>query len=259
MTTLGPDGIEYPNIVFEGVMALGSRDYNSFEVLLNNGLDINSIGPGQHSFLLGEVYFLSVEGVLLLLENGIDPNSVDRNGLTPLDYVNTLPNLRVYSDDELRRLNIIQDMLRDFGGYTSRELQTMSNNISRQNSRQNSSQNSSPNSVPSDPDYELMRNQAATQIQKRMRGRQLRQNRNYTRRNYTRRNTGLQSMNPTRRERFRRFTDHNRILDENDPLSGYLHDVYFPPKKSSSKSSSKLTKRNVAKRTKKKRNRKNRY
>ena len=249
MTTLSEDGFEYPTIVVEGSRALGREDYNSFEVLLNNGLDINSIGPGQHSFLLGSVYFLSVEGVHFLLENGIDPNIPDRNGFTPLDWnVNFLPNLRVYSDDELRRSNIIRDMLRDFGGYTSSEIRMgLNRNI-----------DSSPNSLPSDPDYELMRNQAATQIQKRMRGRQLRQNRNYTRRN-----TGLQSMNATRRERFRRFTDHNRMLDENDPLSGYLHDVYFPPKKSSSnsssKSSSKLTKRKVAKLTKKKRNRKNRY
>ena len=249
MTTLSEDGFEYPTIVVEGSRALGREDYNRFEVLLNNGLDINSIGPGQHSFLLGSVYFLSIVGVHFLLENGIDPNIPDRNGFTPLDWnVDFLPNLRVYSDDELRRSNIIRDMLRDYGGYTSSEIRMdLNRNI-------DSGLDSSPNSIPSDPDYELMRNQAATQIQKRMRGRQLRQNRNYTRRN-----TGLQSMNPTRRERFRRFTDHNRMLDENDPLSGYLHDVYFPPKKSSSKSSSKLTKRNVAKRTKKKRNRKNRY
>ena len=63
---------------------------------------------------------------------------------------------------------------------------------------------------------------------------------------------------PTMRERFRRFTDHNRMLDENDPLSGYLHDVYFPPKMTSKSSQSK-SKRKVAKRTKKKRNRRNRY
>ena len=119
--------------------------------------------------------------------------------------------------------------------------------------RENSNQNSSIDSIPSNPDLELMRNQAATQIQRRMRGRQTRQNRNYTRRN-----VGLHSINPTMRERFRRFTDHNRILDENDPLSGYLHDVYFPPKMSSLSSQSK-SKRKVAKRTKKKRNQRNRY
>ena len=45
------------------------------------------------------------------------------------------------------------------------------------------------------------------------------------------------------------------MLQEDDPLSGYLHDVYFPPKISSKSKS----KRKVAKHTKKKRNRKNRY
>lgn len=181
-----------------------------------------------------------------MLENGIDPNITDINNLTPLDYVYRLPSMNILTDDELRRLNTIRFMLRDYGGHTSSELQTMSNILPRENSNQNSS----PNSIPSDPDLELMRNQAATQIQRRMRGRQLRQNRNLTRRN-----TGYQSLNPTRRERLRRFTDHNRILQGDDPLSGYLHDVYFPPKISNKPSS----KRKVAKRTKKKRNRKNRY
>jgi len=242
MTTLGPDGIEYPNIVFEGVMALEDGDYNRFQELLENGLDINSIGAYNNSFLLVYVYHLNVENVHFLLENGIDPNSVDRNGLTPLNYIYTLPTMRIYSDDEVRRSNIIRDMLRDSGGYTSRELERF--------------RPKSIDSVPSDPDYELMRNQAATQIQRKMRGRQLRQNRNLTRRN-----RGRESMYPTMRERHRRFTDHNRMLDDDDLLSGYLHDVYFPPEASSkvsSKSSSK-GKRKVAKRTKNKRNRRNRY
>ena len=246
MTTLGPDGIEYPTIVIEGFNALFNRNYERFEELLENGLDINSKGPYYNSFISPFVSNYNTIGVRFLLENGIDPNITDINNLTPLDYVYRLPNMSVLTDDELRRLNTIRIMLRDYGGHTSRELQTMSNNISRQNSNQNSS----PNSIPSDPDYELMRNQAATQIQRRIRGRQLRQMRNLTRRN-----TGYQSLNPTRRERLRRFTDHNRILQGDDPLSGYLHDVYFPPKLSSKQSS----KRKVAKRTKKRRNRKNRY
>lgn len=249
MTTLGPDGIEYPTIVIQGFNALSRRDYERFEELLENGLDINSRGPYYNSFIITPVYNYNITSVRFLLENGIDPNISDINNLTPLDYVYRLPNINILTDDELRRLNTIRFMLRDYGGYTSGELRTMSNNISRQISNQNSTI-STIDSIPSDPDLELMRNQAATQIQRRMRGRQLRQNRNLTRRN-----TGYQSLNPTRRERLRRFTDHNRILQGDDPLSGYLHDVYFPPKISNKPSS----KRKVAKRTKKKRNRKNRY
>lgn len=250
MTTLGPDGIEYPTIVIEGFNALFNRDYERFEELLENGLDINSRGPYYNSFILTPVSNYNVTSVIFLLENGIDPNIPDINNLTPLDYVYSLPNINILTDDELRRLNTIRIMLRDYGGYTRSELQTMSNILSRENSNQNSS----PNSIPSDPDYELMRNQAATQIQRRIRGRQLRQNRNLTRRN-----TGYQSLNPTRRERLRRFTDHNRMLQDDDPLSGYLYDVYFPPKISSKTKSPSKSKRKVAKRTKKKRNRKNRY
>lgn len=254
MTTLGPDGIEYPTIVIEGFNALSRRDYNRFEELLENGLDINSRGPYYNSFILPFITNYNITTVRFLLENGIYPNILDINDLTPLDYVYRLPSMSVLTDEQLQRLNTIRIMLRDYGGYTSRELRTMSNNISRQISNQNSSPNSSPNSIPSEPDYELMRNQAATQIQRRIRGRQLRQNRNLTRRN-----TGYQSLNPTRRERLRRFTDHNRMLQVDDPLSGYLHDVYFPPKISSKTKSPSKSKRKVAKRTKKKRNRKNRY
>ena len=239
MTTLGPDGIEYPNIIIETFNALRDRDYDRFEDLYNNGLDINARGPYNNTFLLPQMHALDVMNTYILLHMGIDPNATDVNGSTPLDYVYLLPTLRVYSDDELQRSRNIENMLRDFGGYRSRELRMRRN-----------SDSSDPNSIPSDPDYELMRNQAATEIQRRMRGRQQRQTRNLTRRNI-----GMQSLNPTRRERFRRFTEHNRMLDKNDQLSGYLHDVYFPSKvkgKSSSKSK-------VAKRTKKKRNKRNRY
>jgi len=249
MTTLGPDGNEYPTIVIDGFNALSRRDYNRFEELLENGLDINSIGPYYNSFILTPLTNYNITSVRFLLENGINPNISDINDLTPLDYVYRLPSINILTDDELRRLNTIRFMLRDYGGHTSRELQTM--NILP---RENSNQNSSIDSIPSDPDYELMRNQAATQIQRRIRGRQTRQMRNLTRRNI-----GLHSSNPTRRERLRRFTDHNRMLQENDPLSGYLHDIYFPPKLSSKTKSPSKSKRKVAKRTKKRRNRKNRY
>ena len=248
---------EIPPIVVEGRHALARRDYTRFLQLLDNGLDINYVGLNQYdnSFLLSQVYHLNVQGVRFLLENGIDPNIPDSNGLTSLDYIYRMPNLRVYSDVERLRSDMIQDILREFGGYTARAIRAgIRGDLNRlRNYRNYPRKNSNPGSNPSDPDSELMRDQAATQIQRRIRGRQSRQMRNYTRRN-----TGIQSLNPTMRERFRRFTDHNRMLDENDPLSGYLHDVYFPPKMTSKSSQSK-SKRKVAKRTKKKRNRRNRY
>ena len=52
MTTLGPDGNEYPTIVIEGFRALFNRDYERFEELLENGLDINSRGPYYNSFII---------------------------------------------------------------------------------------------------------------------------------------------------------------------------------------------------------------
>jgi hypothetical protein len=254
---MATNGYEIPPIVVEGRHALVRRDYTRFLQLLDNGLDINYVGLNQydHSFLLSQVYHLNVQGVRFLLENGIDPNIPDSNGLTSLDYIYRLPHLRVYSDVERLRSDMIQDILREFGGYTARAIRAgIRGDLNRlRNYRNYPRKNSNPGSNPSDPDSELMRDQAATQIQRRIRGRQSRQMRNYTRRN-----TGLQSLNPTMRERFRRFTDHNRMLDENDPLSGYLHDVYFPPKMTSKSSQSK-SKRKVAKRTKKKRNRRNRY
>ena len=148
MTTLGPDGNEYPTIVMEGFNALSRRDYETFEELLENGLDINSRGPYYNSFILPSLTNYNVTSVRFLLENGIDPNISDISNLTPLDYVYRLPNMNILTDDELRRLNTIRIMLRYYGGYTRRELQTISNILLRENSNQNSS----PNSIPSDPD-----------------------------------------------------------------------------------------------------------
>ena len=93
---------EIPPIVVEGRHALARRDYTRFLQLLDNGLDINYVGLNQydHSFLLSQVYHLNVQGVRFLLENGIDPNIPDSNGLTSLDYIYRMPNVRVYSDVE---------------------------------------------------------------------------------------------------------------------------------------------------------------
>ena len=89
-------------------------------------------------------------------------------------------------------------------------------------------------SEPSDPDYKLMKQQAAQKIQKSIRNRQKKQSRGYIQWNI-----GLEAPNPTREESFRRFTVAERMTDVNDPQKGYLHDVFFPPKKSNKKKYSK--------------------
>ena len=254
--------------------AADNGDIDRVRELLDNGVD-----PDISRFNLGNtaLFWALREGhidiVRLLLDSGANPNIINSDGDTALmeasrenhwdthiENINFISLLLDYGADP----NITDsegetalEIAEDNGHYDIAEL-IKSTIVSRNNSDPDSIL-SDPDSIPSDPDPELMRNQAATRIQRITRGRQTRQMRNYTRRN-----TGLRSSNPTMRERFRKFTDHNRMLDENDPLSGYLHDVYFPPKMTSkqskqSKSSQSKSKRKVAKRTKKKRNQRNRY
>ena len=216
--------------------------------LLDNGVD-----PDINRFNLGNtaLFWALREGhidiVRLLLDSGANPNIINSDGETALIEASR----ENHWDTHIENINFIR-LLLDYGsdpnitdseGETALEIaednghydiaELIKSTIVSRNSDPDSIL-SDPDSIPSDPDPELMRNQAATRIQRITRGRQTRQMRNYTRRN-----TGLRSSNPTMRERFRRFTDHNRMLDENDPLSGYLHDIHFPPKMSSKSSKSK--------------------
>jgi len=87
-------------------------------------------------------------------------------------------------------------------------------------------------SEPSNPDLKLMETQRidklATQIQKRIRGRHTRQNRNLTKKRY-----GSHKKPNTLKESRRRFLDHQRYLrntnrNRDDGLSEYLQHFYFP-------------------------------
>ena len=87
-------------------------------------------------------------------------------------------------------------------------------------------------SEPSNPDLKLMETQRidklATQIQRRIRGRHTRQNRNLTKKRY-----GSHKKPNTLKESRRRFLDHQRYLrntnrNRDDGLSEYLQHFYFP-------------------------------
>jgi hypothetical protein len=87
-------------------------------------------------------------------------------------------------------------------------------------------------SEPSNPDLKLMETQRidklATQIQRRIRGRHTRQNRNLTKKRY-----GTHKKPKTLKESRRRFLDHQRYLrntnrNRDDGLSEYLQHFYFP-------------------------------
>lgn len=183
--------------------------------LSNTDININSINPvSGHSFLMTSILNLNKDVFDFLIEIGIDVNLVSSNRLTSLDFA---LNLRDVIDYNQRQISILDDMvevLREEGGLTAEEM-----NIS------SSIHNTNSLSEPSDPDYELMKQQAAQTIQKSIRNRQKKQ-----RRGWIQRNVGLEAPKPTRKEALRRFTVAERMTDVNDPQKGYLHDVYFPKK-----------------------------
>lgn len=208
--------------------------------LIENGsVDLNTIYPpyDYNNFLMAAVLKLRVSIVEILLNFGINPNILSREGLTPLDYAFIGSNLREFTQEEIQKQQEIIQMITDEGGLRADQLpqrnivQTLPRwehvnvnyDLQDRLSNQTHTHSSGISSI-SEPDYELLKNQAATIIQKIIRGRQERQNQHLLQRVY-----GYESPNPTQRERMRRFTDHTRALQSlDDPLSGYLYDIYFP-------------------------------
>ena len=61
------------------------------------------------------------EIVEILIDFSIDVNIIDKNGLTPLDYVN-MPRTRAINNVNIRKLNNIIEILLDAGGLSGAEL-----------------------------------------------------------------------------------------------------------------------------------------
>ena len=195
--------------------------------LSNSIVDINSINPiSGHSFLMTSILNINKEVFDFLINFGIDVNLVSSNRLTSLDFALNLRDVMDYNERQIRILDEMVEILKEEGALTSEEM-----NIGI------IMQNSNSLSEPSDPDYELMKQQAAQTIQKSIRNRQRKQ-----KRGWIQKNVGYEGPNPTERESLRRFALTERMTDIDDPQKGYLYDIFFPPKKSNKNKYSKKKK-----------------
>ena len=188
--------------------------------LSNSDININSINPvSGHSFLMTSILNFNKDIFDFLIEIGIDVNLVSSNRLTSLDFALNLRDVMNYNERQIMLLDYMVEVLREEGALTAEEM-----NITR------IIHETSSLSELSDPDYELMKQQAAQTIQKSIRNRQKKQ-----RKGWIQRNVGLEAPNPTSKEALRRFTVAERMTDVNDPQKGYLYDIYFPRKSKYSK------------------------
>jgi hypothetical protein len=184
--------------------------------LSNTDININSINPvSGHSFLMTSILNFNKDIFDFLIEIGIDVNLVSSNRLTSLDLALNLRDVMDYNESQIFLLDYMVEVLREEGALTAEEM-----NIIR------IIHETSSLSEPSDPDYELMKQQAAQTIQKGIRNRQKKQ-----KKGWIEKNVGMESPNPTQREALRRFTVAERMTDVNDPQKGYLHDIFLKKKK----------------------------
>lgn len=200
--------------IIDGVLNEAANSTVYYE-LSNSDININSINPvSGHSFLMTSILNLNKDIFDFLIELGIDVNLVSSNRLTSLDLALNLRDVMDYNEDQIILLDYMVEVLKEEGALTVEEM-----NITRIIHKTNSL------SEPSDPDYELMKQQAAQRIQKSIRNRQKKQ-----KKGWIKKNVGFEASNPTEREALRRFALTERMTDVNDPLKGYLHDIYFPRK-----------------------------
>ena len=231
------DRNDYNNpIVVETVRQMFDAIYNDdiilvMEIFNRDIIDINTISPqyNYNMFLMSATYYIYPDIVNLLLNLAAYPNIQDIHDHTALDYANENiishhNGVRVLTQEQLINNNIIINNLIDFGGLTGQQYEQEIDEAARNTLTHNSEE-----SEPSDPDINILRMEAARNIQRRVRGRQTRQTR---RKNRVPRRIGKHSSDPTREESMRRFTDHARILTaKDDELAGYLYPLYFNTQK----------------------------
>lgn len=170
-------------------------------------IDPNFLSVTGHTLLTFAVSLLQVETVDILLEWGADPNK-ESFGNTALDIVDSIFLYREPIGDELQRKNEIVVLLEQNGG-----LRTISND-------------SSVDSIPSNPDYDLMKQQMATQIQRMYRGRTTRQ-----KLKNVGRNSGKREPTTNVQEVIRRYMEVMGQFHIEDPIHGYGHELIMKSNK----------------------------
>ena len=164
-------------------------------LLLDHGADPNIINNFRATALIYAAYNDFTEIAELLLQHGADPNIIDDDGDTALMIAES------EGHDDIARL--IRDHI-DIDTYDE----------------------------PSDPDINLLKDEAARYIQTIMRARfETDKKRKLTKRRY-----GIWASPKTEREKDRRYMDLIRQIDEDDPMRGYeRYSIYperlLPPKK----------------------------
>lgn len=170
-------------------------------------IDPNYQSVTGHTLLTFAASLLQVETVDILLGWGVDPNKKSF-GNTALDLVDSIFLYREPIGDELQRKNEIVVLLEQNGG-----LRTISND-------------SSVDSIPSNPDYDLMKQQMATQIQRIYRGRTTRQ-----KLKNVGRNIGKREPTTNVQEGIRRYMEVMGQFHVGDPIHGYGHKLFIKSNK----------------------------
>jgi len=191
-------------------------------------IDPNYQSVTGHTLLTFAVSILQVEIVDILLGWGADPNK-ESFGNTALDLADSIFLYREPIGEQLQRKNEIVVLLEQNGG-----LRTISND-------------SSVDSIPSNPDYDLMKQQMATQIQRMYRGRTTRQKLKNVGRNIGKREpaTNVQEM-------IRRYMEVMGQFHIEDPIHGYGHNLFIKSNKKGGGWRRKTKKKSRRRKTKKK-------
>jgi hypothetical protein len=163
------------------------------ELLLEYDADPNIRNINGNTALLLTAFNGHIDIVELLLENGADPNIRDNDGNTAYD--------NAIQSDNMEIAQLIQDHI-DIDTYD--EL--------------------SDSDEPSDPDPDLLKDEAARYIQTIMRARiETDKKRKFTKRRY-----GKWSSPKTEREKDRRYMDLIRQIDDDDSMRGYERYSIYP-------------------------------
>tara|TARA_B100000745_G_scaffold273106_1_gene201328 strand:- start:162 stop:956 length:795 start_codon:yes stop_codon:yes gene_type:complete len=206
--------------------SISNNDLEGFTELLDSGVNPNVVispelgrtyGLGTMGTSLGitplihAVYNSRPKMFKLLLKHGANPYQVDDGGKDVFYYIKHF--LWLYRPSK--------------GGWASGHLQPI-REIDREiqrwiENKRIEKEIFSPVDDPDSEDSDLIRDDAATRIQRITRGRQTRQRRNLTSKKY-----GILETPVTRREKIRRLLDLKNQFDKEDPIRGYERFAMYP-------------------------------